>query len=155
MDLPDVNVLIYAFRQDTDRHVKYRQWLVDMAQTQAAFGVCEWVLASVIRVVTNPKAFKAPSSTAEAVAFCQALLNRPNCRLVRPGQRHWGLFLELCSQAQAKGNLVSDAWFAALAIESGSTWVTTDRDYARFPGLAWRHPLDDSHPRRNPLLRQL
>jgi hypothetical protein len=43
-----------------------------------------------------------------------------------------------------KGNLVADAYLAALAIESGSEWITTDRDYGRFPGLKWRHPLDDA-----------
>ena len=37
--------------------------------------------------------------------------------------------------------MVTDACFAALALESGCEWVTTDRDYARFAGLAWRHPL--------------
>jgi len=37
--------------------------------------------------------------------------------------------------------MVADAYLAALAIESGSEWVTTDRDYARFRGLRWRHPL--------------
>jgi len=37
--------------------------------------------------------------------------------------------------------MVADAYLAALAIGSGSEWVTTDRDYARFPGLRWRHPL--------------
>ena len=42
----------------------------------------------------------------------------------------------------AKGNLIPDAYFAALAIEWGCEWVTTDRDYARFPGLKWRHPLE-------------
>ncbi len=41
----------------------------------------------------------------------------------------------------AKGNLVLDAYHAAMAIETGSEWITTDRDYSRFPGLRWRHPL--------------
>lgn len=27
---------------------------------------------------------------------------------------------------------------AALDIECGGTWITTDREYARFPGLRWR-----------------
>jgi phosphoribosylformimino-5-aminoimidazole carboxamide ribonucleotide (ProFAR) isomerase len=27
-------------------------------------------------------------------------------------------------------------------IESGSEWVTADRDYHRFPGLRIRHPLE-------------
>jgi predicted nucleic acid-binding protein len=36
--------------------------------------------------------------------------------------------------------MVSDAFDAALAIELGAEWITADRDYARFPGLRWRHP---------------
>jgi hypothetical protein len=36
---------------------------------------------------------------------------------------------------------VPDAYFAALAIESGNEWVTADRGYGRYPGLRWRHPF--------------
>jgi hypothetical protein len=61
---------------------------------------------------------------------------------VTPGSRHWTLFLDLCRKAGAKGNLVSDAYHAALAIESGCEWITTDRDFARFPGLRWRTPFE-------------
>ena len=61
--------------------------------------------------------------------------------LVGPGERHWDIFARLCRDASAKGNLVADAYLAAMAIESGNEWITTDRDYARFPGLRWRHPL--------------
>jgi hypothetical protein len=59
-----------------------------------------------------------------------------------PGERHWEIFTRLCRGTDAKGNVVPDAYLAALAIEAGAEWVTTDRDYARFPGLRWRHPLD-------------
>jgi len=61
--------------------------------------------------------------------------------VVSPGERHWDIFTRLCKLADAKGNLVSDPFHAALAIESGAEWITTDRDFARFPGLLWRHPL--------------
>jgi len=59
-----------------------------------------------------------------------------------PGKRHWAIFTRLCRDVEAKGNLVPDAYLAALAIESGCEWVTTDRDFARSSGLRWRHPLD-------------
>jgi predicted nucleic acid-binding protein len=62
--------------------------------------------------------------------------------VIAPGPRHWGIFLGLCERTKARGNLVADAYLAALAIESGSEWITTDRDYAQFPGLRWRHPLE-------------
>ena len=60
---------------------------------------------------------------------------------IAPGPRHWGIFAGLCRTTGVRGNLVPDAYLAALAIESGSEWISTDRDYARFPGLRWRHPL--------------
>ncbi|WP_169053857.1 hypothetical protein [Agromyces sp. H66] len=29
---------------------------------------------------------------------------------------------------------------SAIAIEHGATWITLDRDFARFPGLRWEVP---------------
>jgi predicted nucleic acid-binding protein len=53
-----------------------------------------------------------------------------------------GKFSPACANhSPATGNLIPDVWFAALAIESGCEWITTDRDYESFPGLRWRHPL--------------
>lgn len=68
--------------------------------------------------------------------------DHPNAVTLTPGERHWGIFQRLCREANAKGNLVADAYLAALAIETGAEWITTDRDYARFSGLRWRHPLN-------------
>jgi predicted nucleic acid-binding protein len=62
--------------------------------------------------------------------------------IVSPGRKHWEIFLRLCREGDARGNLVSDAYHAALAIENGCEWITTDRDFARFPGLKWRSPLE-------------
>jgi predicted nucleic acid-binding protein len=70
------------------------------------------------------------------------LREQPNRVQLEPGPRHWEIFERLCRESGAKGNLVADAYLAALAIESGCEWVTTDRDYSRFKGLRWRHPLD-------------
>ena len=58
---------------------------------------------------------------------------------LRPLRDHF--FTGLCQSLPAAGNLIPDVWFAALAIESDSEWITTDRDYEKFPGLRWRHPL--------------
>lgn len=78
----------------------------------------------------------------KALAFTQELRDQPNCALINPGPRHWEIFSKLCRTGGIKGNLVPDAFLAALAIESGSEWVSTDRDYHRFPGLRVRHPLE-------------
>lgn len=112
-----------------------------MLNGEAAYGMSEQVLSSFIRVLTNPKVFNDPTPLEDALAAAERLRGQPNCVLVSPGPMHWEVFLRLCRESGAKGNLVADAYLAAIAIESGAEWITTDRDYARFRGLRWRHPL--------------
>jgi toxin-antitoxin system PIN domain toxin len=142
MILCDVNIYIYAARIDSPDHDRYQRWLEDVIERNEAFGVSDLVLSSFMRIVTKAGIFDIPSTVDEAIGFATALLERPNCVLLSPGPRHWGIFVDLCRKVNAKGNLVPDAYLAALAIESGSEWISADRDYARFPGLRWRHPLD-------------
>lgn len=104
-------------------------------------GVAELVLSALVRIATHPQIFREPSTTEQAFAFAEAVRSRPNAVIVAPGPRHWHIFRDLCVRAKAKGNLVTDAYFAALAIEWGCEWITTGGDYARFPGLRWRRPL--------------
>jgi hypothetical protein len=140
MILPDVNVLICAFRADMPQHPVCRPWLVDIISGDARFGLSTMVLSAVVRITTNRRIFKSPSSIGEAFDFCQNLLAQPQCQPVEPGERHWDIFHSLCVQSDVRGPRVTDAWLAALAIESGSQWITLDRDFARFPGLDWRVP---------------
>lgn len=112
-----------------------------MVESESAFGVSDLILSGFLRVVTHPRVFDAPMPIDRALAAAEAVRSRPNAVLVSPGERHWEIFTRLCRETGLKGNLVPDAYFAALAIESGSEWITTDRDYSRFPGLRWRHPL--------------
>ncbi|HEU4431487.1 MAG TPA: type II toxin-antitoxin system VapC family toxin [Myxococcota bacterium] len=141
MLLPDVNVLVYAHRRDTPDHAGYRAWLEAVVNGPESFGLSDQVLSSCVSILTHPRIFARPTSLPDALAFADAVRSAPNRVRVEPGERHWGIFRDLCREANARGNLVPDAWLAALAIESGSEWITTDRDYARFPGLRWRHPL--------------
>lgn len=142
MLLCDVNVLVYAHRADTADHGRYRDWLEHALATEPAFGVSELVLSGFVRIVTHPRIFQDPSPIESALSFAATLRDHPIAIAVFPGLQHWEIFARLCGAAGAKGNLVADAYLAALAIESGTEWVTTDRDYARFPGLRCRHPFD-------------
>lgn len=141
MILCDVNVLVYAYDRTAERHAEYRAWLSSVLDGDETYGVSELILSSVVRIMTNPRVFSAPAAPADALAFAAAIRDRPQAAPVMPGPRHWGLFDRLCRSGNARGNLVADAYLAALAIESGCEWITTDRDFARFPGLRWRHPL--------------
>ena len=141
MILPDVNVLVYAFRADSDRHAQYRAWLESLINGDSTYGMSPQALGSLVRICTNPRIYVRPSGVEEALRFCNVLLNQPHCRLIRPGPRHWSIFERLCLRERLAGNLVADAWFAALAIESGCDWITTDGDYARFRELSQSRPF--------------
>jgi uncharacterized protein len=141
MILPDVNVLLYAFRSDSVDHQRYRNWLEEVVTGPAAYGMSPQVLSGVVRIATHPKIFARPSRLSDAVAFSDVLLNQPNCQVVQPGVRHWSIFSDLCKRSAASGNIVPDAWLAAVAIEAGCEWITNDRDFARFPGLRWATPF--------------
>lgn len=139
MQLPDVNVLIYAHREDAPEHVRYAAWLKTLAESDEPFAVAGIALASFLRIVTNDKIFDPPTPMEAAIAFCQRLVEWPRAVLVTPSRRHWDLFVGLCESIH--GPLVADAYLAALAIEHGCELITTDSDFARFKGLRWRHPL--------------
>lgn len=141
MLLCDVNVLVYAHREDAKDHARYRSWLEAVLNGEEAFGVSDLILSGFVRVVTHPKVFARPTPCETAFAFVDTLRSQPNAIAIQPGARHWGIFASLCESANAKGNLVPDAYLAAMAIESGCDWVTSDRDFLRFQGLRVRHPL--------------
>jgi uncharacterized protein len=134
-------VLVYAHREDAPDHTKYRSWLERVWRTEPAVGLADLVLSGFVRVVTHPRVFTRPTPTTIALEAASGLRSLPNAVPLGPGPLHWGIFQRLCLETSAKGNLVADAYLAALAIEAGGEWITTDRDYSRFKNLRWRHPL--------------
>ena len=140
MRLPDVNILVYAHREDSPHHTQALKWLEDLIDSDEAFAMSELAFSGFLRIVTHPKIFNPPSSFKDALYFIQQIREQPNCIIVSPQERHWGIFTKLCNDANAKGNLIPDAYHAALAIETGSEWISTDRDFSRFSGLRWSAP---------------
>ncbi len=140
MVLPDVNVLVAAYRCDAPEHASCRSWLDAALKGDEAFGMADLVLSGFLRVVTHPRIFRLPSPLKHALEFAKVVRDQPHCVPIAPGLRHWDIFTRLCRDAEARGNLIPDAWFAALAIESGCEWITLDRDFARFEGLRWQRP---------------
>ena len=140
MRMPDINILVYAHREESPSHIRYARWLTEVATGPEPFALSELCLHGFLRVVTNPRIFDPPSTPQQAFEFLDALLERPTCILMRPGKSHWRIFRQLCQDLDVRGKLVSDAAHAAVAIESGCEWVTADTDFARFaPVLRWRH----------------
>lgn len=140
MILPDVNVLVEAFREELPHHSTCRSWLEKVVTSDSAYGISELVLSGFVRVVTNRKIFDRPDTLDEALVFTAALQRGDNAVRISPGPRHWDIFTRLCRDTGIRGSAISDAYFAALAIEHGCEWITLDSDFARFADLKWRRP---------------
>lgn len=141
MFLMDVNVLVYAHREDTPDHLAYREWLESTINGNAAYGYSELVLSGFIRVATHPKVFEMPSTLSSALCFANQLRDSHHAVCIAPGTSHWTIFMHCLEQSNAKGNDIPDAHHAALAMEWNCEWVTTDKGFKRFKGLKVRHPL--------------
>ncbi len=141
MILMDVNVLVYAHREDVRDHQAYRNWLETVINSGMAYAYSELVLSGLIRVVTHPKIFEQPSSLDVAITFADQIRSAPEAVRLLPGNNHWEIFLRCLQTISARGNDVVNAYHAALALEWGCDWVTTDKGFRRFKGLRVRHPL--------------
>ncbi len=141
MILVDANILLYAEDSLRPLHRQARSWWD--TQLSGSSPVClSWVVVSAyIRIGTNPRVFQQPLALAQALARVQSWLDQPCTRLVQPTQRHWVVFQQMLTDGQARGNLVTDAHLAALAVEHGCVLCSTDADFARFPTLKWQNPL--------------
>ena len=140
MIIPDVNVLVGAFRADAPEHDRLRTWLESAVVGVEDLGLTDAVLTGTVRILTHPRVFAKPTPLARALEQVAALHAADGVVRVTPTPRHWEVFEQLCLAADARGNLVADAAHAAVAIEHGALWVTLDRDFARFPGLRWAPP---------------
>lgn len=142
MLLLDVNILVQVHREDADRHGEIWEWMIAALQGPAGVAVSDLALSGCLRIITHPRVFKEPTPISEAIEFVEDFRARDEVHILAPGPDHWRIFTRLCQQGDAVGNLIPDAFHAALALESGCEWISMDRGFSRFPGLRWRHPLD-------------
>lgn len=141
MRVVDVNLLIYAHRPESPDHLASRAWLDQARRDDRQLGLADVVMSGFLRIVTNRRTFRDPTPLGAALGFLDADLAGPSVRRVAPDDRHWGIFMDLCRRSDAVGNMIPDAYLAALAIGQGATIVTADRDFHRFPGLRIENPL--------------
>lgn len=140
MIVVDANLLIFAYDTHSRYHEKSRSWLDKTFSGSEPVGLPWQTIAAFLRITTNPRLPKA-RPISEAVREVQGWLEQPNVRILSPGDDHWRTLRQMMFEGQAFGPLVSDAQIAALTIENGAVLYSSDRDFARFPGLRWVDPL--------------
>lgn len=141
MLMPDINILVYAHRQDEQHHELYAAWLKALVDGAEPFALSVLVVVGFVRIVTSRRIYDDPTPLPLALAFVEQLVAHPRCRVAIPSETHLGTVMRLCRAASAAGKLVADAQHAALAISEGCTWVTRDSGFAQFErhGLRWQH----------------
>lgn len=140
----DVNLLLYAFDIDSAHHASARAWLDETCSGPELIGLPWQTVWAFLRLSTNSRIFANCISMEAAIAIVSEWMNLRNVRLLMPGERHWSLLQRILIDGQVRGALTTDAELAALAIEHGGVLYSTDRDFARFPGLRWVNPLLES-----------
>jgi len=137
----DANLLLYAYDATSLHHATARRWIEEVFSSGWPVGLPWHTVAAFLRIATNPNLPGQRFTPIEAAALVDEWMEQPNVRLLSPGEHHWPLFREAIVGGQARGALVTDAQLAALTIEFGGVLHTTDRDFARFPGLRHKNPL--------------
>ncbi|PCE15244.1 twitching motility protein PilT [Microbacterium sp. SZ1] len=144
MIVPDVNILVYAFRADADEHQTYAPWLNETLAREPV-GVSDTILSGFLRIVTHPRITTAPAPVATAMSFTRSLLAAPRTQWLTAGAPTWERLDALSSSdAAIRGNLVPDAYIAALCLANGARLATRDRGFGRFPQLKWFDPATEA-----------
>jgi uncharacterized protein len=137
----DANILLYAYDSASSKHAKARAWVEEAFSQAAPVGLPWQTIGAFLRIMTNTRLPGERFSLEEAARVVDRWLEQPNVRPLAAGEDHWPLLRRMIVEGQAPAALVSDAQLAALTVEYGGTLHTTDRDFARFPGLRWKNPL--------------
>jgi toxin-antitoxin system PIN domain toxin len=142
MILIDVNLLIYAVNKDAPLHRQAKRWLEATFAGTETVGLPWAVLLAFLRLTTRAGIFRRPLAIEFAFDLIDGWLAQPAVVTVDPTAQHLGIVRNLLMPIGTGGNLTSDAHLAALAIEYGAELCSSDSDFARFPRLRWRNPLD-------------
>ena len=138
----DANVLLYAVDPTSAFHTAAKEWLERAFNGPKRVGLPWPSLVAFQRIATHPRAAQKPLSPKEAWSFIADWLQAEQAWIPAPGDQHADILRTLIIDGDLRGNLVSDAHLAALAMEHGVGVCSFDSDFARFTGagLHWANP---------------
>jgi len=139
--LPDVNVLVAAAHRDAVDHRVYADWLPEVLAGPEPVALVEPVLTGALRVLTSPRVFADPMPPDAAWDFVAVVRRSRACQPLPADPIAWDKLRELVDADRfVRGNVIPDAWIAALALVNGARVATADRGFGRFSGLSFFDP---------------
>lgn len=139
--LLDANVLLYSIDRASRHHARCAAWLSDAFSGPRRVGLPWQTVGAFLRISTHPRVFARPLLPDQAWSIVEQWLAAPNCWIPETTGATARILGQLIGDLDLRGNLITDAQLAALAIEHGVAVVSADTDFARFPGLHWVNPL--------------
>jgi hypothetical protein len=138
----DTNILVYAHRKDSEFHARAAGVLQALSGGRAAWAIPWPCVHEFLAIVTHPRLYAPPSTTAQAIDQVEAWLESPSLALLSESALYWSELRAALERSRAIGGAVHDARIAALCREHGvRELLTADRDFNRFAGLTIRNPL--------------
>lgn len=132
----DANVLVYAHRSETPRHASAVAALERLTRRKRQVAVPWTCIYQFLRVATHPAVFDPPSEIEVAWEFVGDVLAFPDAIVLAETEAHARILDELVTRLRPRGNLVHDVHIAAVLLEHNvHDFLTTDRDFARIPGI--------------------
>ena len=144
MILVDANILLFAVDSASRFHSTAAEWLSIRLNGPSRVGLPWQSLLAFVRIATNPRAADHPFTPDQAWSYVSEWLSADTAWIPQPTDRHAEVLGGLITAYQLRGNLISDAALAALAIEHGLTVCSADTDFARFSEIRWQNPFDPS-----------
>jgi hypothetical protein len=139
--LVDANILLFAVDDSSAFHARAADWLTSQLNGRRRIGLAWQSLGAFVRISTNPKAASRPLAPEEAWSYVESWLAVDTAWIPSPTERHADVLGSLVRTYGLRGNLVSDAQLAALAIEHGLTVCSADADFGLFTEIRWENPL--------------
>lgn len=141
--LIDANLLLFAVHEESPFHVKARDWLNDQLNGKQRIGIPWQSLVAFLRVITNQRIIEQTLDPSAAWQRVEDWLANDLVWTPSPTPHHAKILGDLIKHHQPRGNLITDAQLAALAIEHGLEVCSADTDFARFTEIRWHNPLAD------------
>jgi toxin-antitoxin system PIN domain toxin len=129
----DTNVLVHAHRRDAPMHQRCAHAVRSLAEAPHPWAIPWPAVHEFLAIVTHPRIFDPPSTTAQALDQVTAWTASPSLVLLSEGATHLTTLQTVVNEGAATGPRIHDARIAALCIDADvRTLWTFDRDFTRW-----------------------